>query len=289
MLLSSSISVFLERHDPETAIDVMSRAGFDAVDFSFPYRNRFYDEATDSESFKQYFLRLRGLAEEKGICFNQAHSPMPSSTPDEKQTEEFFNAQVRAMRNASYLGIKMMVVHPMQHLTFSEKGVPEKLFEMNMDFYNRLKPYCEEYNMKIALENMWQSNGDKILHSTCSRPEEFIRYVDELDSEWFVACLDIGHAYLVCEEPADFIKKLGNKRLKALHVHDVDGIRDLHTAPYYGRIDWDATMAALTEIGYEGDFTYETDEFLKALPDELLLSGARHLAETGRYLINKIK
>ena len=289
MLLSSSISVFLERFKPEKAVEILSEAGFDAIDFSFPYRDQYYDETTDSEEFKQSFLRLRGLAEEKGMCFNQAHSPMPSSTPDPAVTERMFNAQVRAMRNASYLGIETMIVHPMQHLTFSEDGVPEKLFELNMDFYNRLKPYCEEYNMKIAVENMWQNNGAKILHSTCSRPEEFIKYVDELDSEWFVACLDIGHAYLICEEPKDFIRKLGSKRLKALHVHDVDGIHDLHTLPYYGSINWDDTMASLKEIGYDGDFTYEANNFLRVLPDELLLSGARHMAETGRYLMNKMK
>ena len=48
-------------------------------------------------------------------------------------------------------------------------------------------------------------------------------------------------------------------------------------------------MASLKEIGYDGDFTYEANNFLRVLPDELLLSGARHMAETGRYLMNKMK
>ena len=50
-----------------------------------------------------------------------------------------------------------------------------------MKFYKSLIPYCEEYGIKVAVENMWQYPG-MISHSTCSRPEEFIRYIDELDS-----------------------------------------------------------------------------------------------------------
>ena len=37
-------------------------------------------------------------------------------------------------------------------IVFEKDGVPEQLFEINMDFYNRLKPYCEEYGIKVALE-----------------------------------------------------------------------------------------------------------------------------------------
>ena len=40
---------------------------------------------------------------------------------------------------------------------------------------------------------------------------------------------------------ADF-DALGNKRLLCLHVHDVDGIDDLHTLPYFGITDWDKVM-----------------------------------------------
>ena len=75
-----------------------------------------------------------------------------------------------------------------------------------MKFYRRLLPYCEEYGIKIAVENMWQYPG-MISHSTCSRPEEFIQYVDGISSQWAVACLDIGHTVLVREQPDEFIDR----------------------------------------------------------------------------------
>ena len=288
MRLSSSIGTLCKQFTCEESIEMMYRAGFDALDFSF-FDERFYGEDTENESCQDYFRKLRTIAEEKGMRFNQAHAPFASSFADEAQTKKRFDEIVRSMRLASLLGIETTVVHPVQHLRYLDEGVPEKLFEMNMEFYKRLIPYCEEYNIKVALENMWQApyNG-KINHSTCSKPEEFIRYLDELNSEWFVACLDIGHASLVCEDPANFIRKLGCKRLKALHVHDVDGFKDSHTLPYYGIVDWDSVAGALKDIGYTGDFTLEAGNFLNAIPKEVWGSGLDHMAKVSRHIMGKI-
>lgn len=287
MLLSTSIEPFLKYFSIEESIDVIKEAGFDAMDFDFCSEMKYCLEDTDSEAFRNRFYEYRAMAEEKGLCFDQAHAPFPSGFSDTDRMEDMFRRIVRSMRNASYLGAQTIIVHPVQHLLYSEPGVPDELYEMNMKFYRRLLPYCEEYHIKVALENMWERPyGKKIKHAPCSRPEEFIRYLDGLDSEWFVACLDIGHACLVCEDPHTFVRKLGNKRLKALHVHDNNGIDDLHTLPYYGVVEWDKLVKAFREIGYTGNFTYETK--LANLPKELCLSGARHQAEIGRYLIEQI-
>lgn len=290
MLLSAATEMFHPYFSCEEIVELMSQAGFDAMDFSFFVSEAFYGEETDGLAFKERFKRLKAMAEENGMCFNQGHAPEGSSYRDPVRTQKRFEDIVRSIRNASYLGIHTLVVHPVQHLPYCEDGVPEQLFEMNVEFYNRLKPYCQEYNVKVAVENMWQQPaGLKIDHSTCSRPEEFIRYVDALDSNWFVACLDIGHTTLVSEDPATFIRKLDARRLKALHVHDVDGIFDMHTLPYQGIINWDKVTTALKDIKYEGDFTFEAGGFLRNVPGPLRLSGATFMADTGRYLMKKIK
>lgn len=291
MILSTSIKNLLSRFDPETAIRMMSQAGFDAIDFSYTgkvYSAKYCGPDTDSPAFRDYLKGLRAMAEDAGVPFVHAHAPMPSSSLDPIRDKECFDAIVRSIRNSSYLGISKIVVHPVQHLTYAEPGVPERLFEMNVEFYNRLKPYCEEYNMQVAVENMWQRDENrKISHSTCSRPAEFQRYVDALDSKWFIACLDLGHARLVDEDPAAFIEALGGSKLKSLHVHDVDGVHDNHTLPYQGVIDWESVMRALAKIDYEGEFNYEAVCYLDKTPNELLLAGMRHMVEVGRYLISR--
>ncbi|MBQ8005797.1 MAG: hypothetical protein IJ303_05755 [Clostridia bacterium] len=44
------------------------------------------------------------------------------------------------------------------------------------------------------------------------------------------------------------IDVLGKDRLKALHVHDVDGHSDLHTLPFFSKIDWNSILKALRGI-----------------------------------------
>ena len=261
MLLSTSIRDYIKQgYSPEECIDILADTGFDAADFFF--LPEFCDENTDTDEFREYFFRLRKYAEKKGLSFNQAHAHYPSSSIDPATNDLYYNYVVRSIRNASYLGVPIIVVHPKQHLLYKEEGNPEKLFEMNMEFYRSLIPYAEKYNIKIAVENMWICYPNrKIWHSTCSKPDEFINYVDTLNSEWIVACLDIGHAVLVCEEPDIFIEKLGH-RLAALHVHDVDGFGDTHTIPYFGVVQWDKVTKALAKTGYKGDFTFEPCTFI---------------------------
>ena len=281
MKLSTTTDKLWEKFGFEKAIDYLAEAGYDAIDFS-----QFDKEIYAADISKDYFVEIRKYAEDKGLCFNQSHAPFASSFEDEEKTAKRFDEIVTAIKRASYLGVKNIIVHPCQHLKYDAPGNPEKLFEYNMNFYSRLIPYCEEYNIRVALENMWQHTGF-INHSTCSRPEEFIRYVDGLNNDCFVACLDIGHASLVREDLTDFIKKLGNKRLQCLHVHDVDGTNDSHTLPFYGEINWAKVMKALADIDYKGDLTFEADSFMNNKPDVLLPECAKLMAKTGKYLVSQ--
>jgi len=278
MKLVSRTGYLWKRYGMQKAVDLLIDAGFDALDFTFP------DEGHELlPTDKAYYTELRKYVESKGVSFKQAHAPAPSSYIDEAESEKMFDVIVSTMRRASYLGVPNIVVHPCQHLLYVEKGNPEKLFEYNMKFFRRLIPYCEEYGIKIAIENMWQYPG-MISHSTCSKPEEFVRYVDELNNDSIGACLDIGHAMLVREMPNDMIHALGNKRILCLHVHDVDGIDDLHTLPYFGITDWDKVMEALADIDYKGEFTYEV-EILNGKPDALVPQYLKLMEQTGRHLI----
>lgn len=280
MKLSANTNLLDKIFGPRATVDMFAAAGFDALDFS-QFRDEFYTDAHD----KTFYTELRDYAESKGLYYNQAHAPFGSSFTDEAQTEKRFEEITTAMRIASWLGVRNIIVHPCQHLTYAEEGVPEKLFEINMAFYRRLIPYCEEYGIRVAVENMWQHTG-MINHSTCSRASEFLRYMDALDDH-FVACLDIGHAVLVREDPDRMIRALGGKYLKSLHVHDVDGVVDSHTLPFIGVTDWEAVMKALAEIDYQGEFTYEAGNFLLKTPDPLKQQALNYMGQVGKYLISR--
>lgn len=281
MLLSTNTAIVQQHCTGKEMVDLFCNAGFDAIDFSF------FDEKWYSEDLNDtYFSELRQYAQGIGMCFNQAHAPFHTSFPDEAQTKNRFWHIVCAMRRAALLGAKTIVVHPVQHLKYADEGVPERLFQMNMEFYGKLIPYCQEFGIQVAVENMWQYHPwPKITHSTCSTPEEMNRYLDTLNSPWITGCLDVGHASLVGQSPDAFILAMGAQRLGALHIHDVSKTEDSHTMPYQGVIDWQSTIQALKTIGYQGDLTFECDGFFKKLPKATLTEAVALLAKTGKDLI----
>lgn len=284
MLLSTQTD-YLTRHlGLEEGVRVLCEAGFDALDFSMFSLAR-EDNPINTEGVK-YLEKMKKVADSYGVVFNQAHAPFPSIREgDEEYNKRMFKAIVRSMEVCNYLGIGIVVVHPTH---FSNK---EDRKTLNQDFYNQLIPYCEKYNVKVALENMWGYNNElkKIVPNVCSTGEELAEYVDALDSKYFTVCLDLGHCALVGEDAASMIRVLGHDRVKALHVHDVDGVNDCHTAPFFEKLDWNSITKALADIEYSGDLTFEADSIYLRKPIELLPATAKFLHDIGRVLIRMIE
>ena len=145
--------------------------------------------------------------------------------------------------------------------------------------------------MQIALENMWQTDplrgcGDSDVFST---PTEFRDFLDSLQDPWACACVDVGHAGLAGEDPANLLRTLGGSRVKAVHIHDNGHKADDHTLPYLGKLDWDAITRALGEIGYEGDFTFEVTNYLTPFDDALADQALAFQVTVGRHLIEKVQ
>ena len=257
MLLSTEIASLARRVGEKEAIRIIKEAGFDAFDMSLFQLSRDENYFLNQDDYVEKAKELRAYADSLGIVCNQAHAPFHSSYGEPEKDEWMFGKIVRAMEIAAIMGAKIIVIHPVQHLNYAE--YVEELFRMNMEFYNKLIPYAKKFGIKIATENMWQENNGarSITDSTCSRAWEFNKYIDTINSEWVVGCLDIGHVSLIRSDIPKFIKAMGNKRLCALHVHDTNCIKDLHTLPFTQSIDYIAACKALKEIGYQGDFTCE--------------------------------
>ena len=288
MLLSTQTDRLQSRFGYEKALEMLSKAGYDAYDFSQFHPNSEGDPLY-TEGFREYAKSLRKYADSLGIFCNQSHAPFPTSVGDPVKDEAIYKNILRAMEIASILGAKCIIVHPNQHLAYRANA--QELKKMNYEFYSSLIPYCKKFGIKVAVENMWQMNpvGNRtIVDSTCSRVGDFCDYIDMLDSEWIVACLDIGHISLTGEDVSVMIRGLGGKRLQALHVHDTDGYRDLHTLPFTSGNDWGKITSLLREIGYAGDLTFEADSFFASFPLEMYQDIVCFMQKTGRQLIKMI-
>lgn len=289
MLVSNLTQWVGSKLTEKEAVKVIASAGFDAYDISLFKLTREESYLFNQDNYVEIAKDLREYADSLGIVCNQSHAPFPSSTGKEEEDKVIFDKIVRAMEVASILGAKIIVVHPKQHLNYAEH--PEELFHINVEFYKSLIPYCEKFGIKVATENMWQwNNGNKVpSDSTCSRAWEFCKYLDAIDSEWIVGCLDIGHVSLMNADIPEFIRKMGNKRLQALHVHDTDYKVDKHTIPFAEKIDFIAMCKALAEIDYKGDITFEADAFYRGIPEALYPAATKYMCEVGRFLASKFE
>ena len=288
MLLSAQNEPMSSRFGLEQGIEKLKKSGFDAYDISLYYNTKGEEVFIKGEDWYENAVTLRKYTDNLGIFCNQAHAPFPSSTGDPEKDEIIFNNILRAMEVASILGAKIIIVHPKQHLHYHD--YIDELREMNIHFYKSLIPYCEKFGIKVAVENMWRNElgSNNIIESTCSRCDTFCDYVDEINSPWIVACLDIGHVPLVGESITNIIHALGD-RLQALHVHDNEFVTDMHTLPFTSKIDFEKVCKALGEIDYKGDFTYEIGAFFRKIPDGLIDSALTFAHDTGRYLIKRIE
>ena len=288
MLLSTQTD-YLEKHfGMEKAVKILSQAGFDALDLTMAQARTGFHPLLCGDLEENAAL-LRSLAAQNGVVFNQAHAPFPTSkTGDPVFNNAVHDAVLRAIRLAGLIGVKTVIVHPMQDLYYIENKAATKA--INLEFYRSLAPAAKEAGVRICIENMWQRSRShqQIIASACATPRDFTEMLDTLADDVFTACLDLGHCILVGESPAAMIRALG-PRLGALHVHDNCSLDDDHTLPYLGTIHWDDVYEALAEVGYAGDFTFEADDFYMKFDPELAPDCARFLCAVGRRMIRGIE
>jgi sugar phosphate isomerase/epimerase len=293
MLISTQTAIFSQKFGDHDAIKLLAKAGYDALDYSM-FGMLGENSPLKGEDYQKYAKSLKKTADEYDIIFNQSHAPFPSYIQNPGEDRQSYNETivfeiVKAIEITSILGAKATIVHP---ITLPGKSYKEQK-DFNMNFFDGLLPYCKKFGVKIALENMWgwDSENKKVLPGACSTAFEFADYLDSLDKDWFTACLDIGHAEMQgtgSVSAPGMIRALGRDRLKSLHVHDNDNASDLHDLPFSQKLNWDEITGALKDIGYDGEFTFEADNFIAKFPEELYMDASRLMLGVGRHLASRL-
>ncbi len=283
MIICTLTATLAKKYDEKEALKIIKEAGFDAADLTLTCLEQ-PDCHWLSEDYKEKALALRAFSEEIGLPILQAHAPFAFGA-DADYEGKVLPTVVRSIEIAALAGAKKIVVHPRIRLSYFDHV--EENFALNMEFYGRLASSAKEYGIQICLENMWATNKltGVIDHCVCSQPEEFNRYLDTLREKYgdcFAACLDLGHIVLVGQDPIEMIRTMGN-RITALHIHDNDYKKDLHTLPGHAKMDMVSIFKALHEIGYRGIFTLEADKFFKKQVPELWPLSLKYMAEVSRY------
>ncbi len=277
MKISTEIDSIALHIGEEKAVELVAKTGFDAWDFSMfqmcEKKNGVLvptNHITAQGDYLAFSRKLKQIGLDNGIICNQGHAPFPSSP----KSMDWLKRAIECLAEA---GGEILIIHPMND------GAPEE----NAEMYFELLPFAKEHNVKIATENMW--NWKKFhKHScfaACATPESFNAHLDAVNDDFFVACLDIGHAEMKGSNTTavEMIKALGS-RLKALHIHDNDKLHDSHQIPFSMKIDFVPIVKALKEIGYDGYFTLESSYYMDNYKKEDIPECVKNLKDAARKL-----
>lgn len=278
MKVSTQTDVGGEMIGREKTVEMIAKAGFDAWDLSMfdmidiywsEWKANISNSPLNGKNYVDYVRNLRRIGEDNGIECCQSHAPFPSFLAGTDILK-------RALECSAEAGAKICVIHPDNNSSAEE----------NAEMYFKLLPFAKDHGVKIATENMWNrdSKGGRG-SAACSDPESFLAHINAVNDDYFVACLDIGHAEMkgLNTSAVEMIRALG-KHVQALHIHDNDKIHDDHWMPFTKKIDFVPIVKALKDIGYSGYLTLEADNYLKTFSADNIFEGYKDLAQSVKRL-----
>lgn len=295
--------------NPLEGFQLLKKTGFSCADFSLNsyllntelYEgncNGFFDKT--EEELKAYFLPHKQAAKETGIVINQMHMPYPIFIPNGSQKINNYlwnEVAPKSMMLCQFFECKNIVIHAFKLANFL--GSEEAEWAKTEEFIHTLAPMAKEMGITICIENLYGSTGGHIIEGPCCNARKAAERIDRINQQYGAEvlgfCLDTGHANLIGLDFYDFIVTLGS-RLKVLHIHDNDGIGDLHQIPFtFTKIrentastDWNGFIKGLKEIGYDKVLSFETAPVLTSFPDEIKLDVLNFINKIGIYFMNQI-
>ena len=295
---------------PEEGFERLKRAGFSCADFSLNgyllntslYQsklNPFFDQSISE--LEHFFAPHKQWAAAAGITINQMHMPYPVYVPNaDKEINDYLRNQVapKSMAVCHYMDCKYIVVHGLKLAHFL--GSEELEWQETAKFIASIAPMAKEMGITICIENLYTSIGGHIVEGPCCNVRKAVRRIDAFNEKYGAEvlgfCFDTGHANLIGIDFETFITTL-DYRLKVLHIHDNDGISDLHQIPFtftrtrenLSSTDWDGFIRGLKNIQFDKVLSFETAPVLSAFPKVMKQDVLGFIANIGRYFSEKLK
>ena len=285
--------------DPLGSFERIKACGFNAVDYNIDgYLNGWgmaqsgvvptiFDKSV--EELLEFFTPLKEASEKTGVTIGQMHAPFAVWFKGKDEVNDYiFMALDKCFAVCEYVGCPAIVVHPV------DRSTKEKEWETNLMIYRRLIPVIKKYKgVKICLENLFSRRPGRIIEGRLSNATDVCRMIDMLNEEaggdYFGFCLDVGHANLTNRNIKEYVKELGD-RLTILHIHDNNGLEDLHMIPYSYLstgashvCDWQGFVEGLKEIGYKGVLAFETFRIYSAYPAPCRDAALKLISSIGHY------
>jgi sugar phosphate isomerase/epimerase len=221
------------------------------------------------------------FADEVGINIWSVHMPygqyIDLSLIEETAREEVVAVHEKMVAHLEILEPEVILFHPSWYLELNERDSRKSQLVKSA---TQLDEAVRAIGATMVLENML---GPELLASG-GRERPLMRTVEEVQEIFqrlpstIQLAVDMNHI----KNPENLIRAMGS-RLKSVHVADGTGAAENHYFPCSGegKNDWNAILAALYEVKYDGPFLYESD-----VPSEKALVDCYHGLHK-QYLANR--
>ncbi len=290
--------------NPENGFAMLAQAGFSCGDFSLnaylpnssiyqarlnPFFNRSVQE------LEHFFLPHKQGAAKAGIRIHQMHMPYPVYVPgkDQELNDYLWNQVApKSMEICHFFECPYIVLHGFKLVRYL--GSEEAEWERTEAFIDSIAPMAKEMGIVICIENLYDNLGGHLVEGPCCDVRKAVNRIDRINEKYHGEvlgfCFDTGHANLVGLDFEEFITALGD-RLKVFHIHDNDGIADLHQLPFtFSRsrdnkpsTDWEGFIRGLRNIHFNKTLSFETAPVLDAFPKEMKEDVLGWIARIGTY------
>ena len=298
-------------HDenPRQDFEQLRRAGFDCADFSLhgylvnkeiyaQSINAFFNASIDK--LEDFFAPHREAAKGAGIKIHQMHMPYPIYVPKgSRKLNEYLWHEVapKSMELCAFFGCQYIVIHGFKLARFL--GSEDAEWEETERFIRSIAPMAKEHGITVCIENLYDGIGGHLIEGPCCNAKKSAERIDRINEEYGAEvlgfCFDTGHANVIGLDFEAFLGTLGH-RLKVLHIHDNDGVRDLHQIPFTftrtrentSSTDWDGFIRGLRAIHFDGVLNFETGPTLNAFPSSLHEDVLGLIAKIGGHFARRI-
>ena len=209
-------------------------------------------------------MLLRKRAEELGLVISQTHGRIEGFKNIKEEDDALVaNARLDCLATAT-LGAPYCIIHSVTSIFMGPAPDRQLMQDLNFDMFNRMIPFAKQYGIKLSSETF----GDAMKYDEVDffgQIDQFIMSYNRIcaagdNAKYMSVCVDTGHSNKASRfgqpSPADVIRMLGSN-VKTLHLNDNNKLVDQHKIPLTGCIDWEDTLNALDEIGYDGVFNME--------------------------------
>lgn len=167
------------------------------------------------------------------------HSPFMDLSPaavDPKIREVTLRRYSSVLDFASVLEPRAVVFHS-GYYRWNYDNEIDKWLKGSLKTWRFLDKRAKDMGVKIAIENIFEDE-----------PDNLRILAEEMDSENFGLCVDVGHINLFSRIPLQEWLQVVRPFIKEVHLHDNDGSGDDHLAIGDGNVDFDTVFKMTDEL-----------------------------------------